>query len=127
MRYCIGLVTAAALLAPVSAVFSAAASGFGTEQSRETGEGEGALTLYLTYKLDQAADEAEKRLEREFSLSSGTLQLSLIPDASDPSAVRLTGARLGFTGKADRFVREAVAKRAEELLECPVRVEREGE
>lgn len=123
MRYCIGLVTAAALLAPMTAAFSGTVSGLGTERERETGEG--ALTLYLSYKLGQAAEETGTRLEKEFSLSPGTLKLTLIPDAADPSAVRLTGANLVFMKKADRFVREAVVKRAEELLECPVSVGQE--
>lgn len=123
MRYFIGLVTAAALLAPFTALNGSLTDAVFTEQSKT---GEGSVSLYLSYKLGQAAKETEKRLEKEFSLPSGTLCLTLNADGSDLAAVRLTGGTLSFSRKTDRFVKEAVLKRAEELLGCPV-TETEGE
>lgn len=122
MRYLIGLVTAAALLAPFTALNGSLTDAVFTEQSKT---GEGAVSLYLSYKLGQTAGETEKRLENEFSLSSGTLFLTLNADGTDLSAVRLTGGTLAFARQTDRFVKEAVLRRAEELLGCPV-TETEG-
>ena len=123
MRYIIGLVTAAALLAPFAALSGTLSdSAFSTDRTT----GEGAVSLYLTYKLGQTAKETGKRLEKEFSLPSGTLRLTLNADETDLSAVRLTGGTLAFLRKTDRFVREAVLRRAEELLGCPVNEEGEN-
>lgn len=122
MRYFIGLVTAAALLVPFTTLNGSLTDAVFTEQSKT---GEGAVSIYLSYKLGQTAGETEKRLEKEFSLPSGTLILTLNADGSDLSAVRLTEGTLAFVRKTDRFVKEAVLRRAEELLGCPV-TETEG-